>query len=196
MSGDDFEFVLFPNRTYWFVTQRPVWDRYSRILKETYGYDSFKILRQAYGEVNGQESTFVVIETGERPLLVSAVMMGAPGDWTEGQTAESLQAFETAQSATFFDNASELANAFFTWAKAARDRAGEFILEGALGMLPTPVGPLGVVAPTIAWATKVAEEAIPNPMKEIQKTASKVVMYVGAAAVVGLGVYLLVKVKR
>lgn len=176
MNDDDFEFVLEPGR-YWWVVNSEVWKRYFKILRAIWPKSTFSVYEREAGP--GGEVEFVVLEV-KKPMMVSAVIMGAPTAWNEGDTADSLAVFAAPEESWFDFDIEDLKGSVAEWALGVHKVA----LAAATG-----AGVSNFIAPK---AMEVVEELAEDPGKFLKEAHNRLLWTVGlatAAGVVGLIIY-------
>lgn len=95
IDPEDFDFVLWPKKRYWFVVRSGVWLGYRKVLKTMFGKASFTTSKTEERTINGVRETWLVLDIGPDPIWVSAKLMGAPTEYEKGDSAQSTGAFET-----------------------------------------------------------------------------------------------------
>lgn len=172
---DDFEFILEPGKSYWFVVPVEVWMIYRKILKHIFGKNGFQTVKtvEHTPDGGGRKEVFVVLKVGKKPISVSADFMGAPGDYQRGDTPVSLGAWEQAEPHWIVDaseQAEEVKVAVTEWAGTVVENAEE------LGQK----------------AVDKANEVLDSPERFLQRVEDKsfkIAMILTVAAVGGLAVY-------
>lgn len=95
IDPEDFDFVLWPKKRYWFVVRSGVWLGYRKVLKAMFGKASFTTSKTEERTINGVRETWLVLDIGLDPIWVSAKLMGRPTVYNKGDSAQSTGAFET-----------------------------------------------------------------------------------------------------
>lgn len=184
MDDSDFEFVLKPGKSYWFVLNSGIWERYSKVLIGIFGPDSFFVINEEFKD----DSIFVAIKIGNEPVLVSADLMGPPTIYKSGMTAESTGAFSKPEKEWQIE---DYALAIHQWALA--------IATGPMGLISKPVEDKAkeLLEVPIEGVVDAAELFLESP-KKFQEAVDKGIKtaQVIVGVVVVLGLLLALKFKR
>lgn len=175
MTDDDFEFVLEPGR-YWWVVNADVWQRYAKILRQVWPKKAFSVLERTPGPDGSVE--FLVLDV-KQPIMVSAIIMGAPTPYNDGDTAESLAVFGSPADHWWEFETEDLKNAVASWALGVHNVALGYATGGVAGLIKPK-------------AMEVIKDIAEDPAKFLKDAHDRLLWTIGlatAAGVVGLVIY-------